>query len=595
MQHDEGRQAMKEGLATPVASRADSGQGTGENAAAFARGMDTVSASTRIGTTVARYRLETLLGRGGMSVVYLAEHIRLGRKVALKLLAAGLSDDGDYRERFIRESRRAAELDHPSIIPIFDAGEDNGQLYIAMRYVDGGDLKTLISREGPLNVGRTLFILEQVASALDAAHVHNLIHRDVKPSNILVAEPSDRAYLTDFGVVKHTASHGLTKTGLFIGTVDYAAPEQIEGLSLDGRTDVYALGAVLYECLAGHAPFEHGSELAVLHAHLSQRPPTLTDVRPDLPKALNRVIASAMAKSKEERQDSCHELLVEARRAVLQQERTTASVHLPAATVLPQRPGEGGAAQTTASTDASAPAVLASGPGGAGGSGANPKTGRRPFGSPRFVIALLVVLLTVAAAAAAFFATRSSSAAASGSSTGRHRESHSTPVPGSVQSLVPQQLWKDCTLQKTNVPGAMESAVCRPHVTSGSATTQWEISKFRNAAALDKAYDAALANARHGRSLSSNSGRCDGAGWAGEGLWRYPSGASADEVAGRRFCYFDGTENVIVWSHRSSEEAKPEPNTLMTASAGDSDQAQLFGWWRFWRTRIGEPADASES
>ena len=555
-----------------------------------------MSATTRVGTEVAGYRLEKVLGRGGMSVVYLAEHIRLGRKVALKLLAAGLSEDADYRARFIRESRRAAELDHPSIIPIFDAGEADGQLYIAMRYVDGGDLKTLIDREGPLNVGRTLFILEQVASALDVAHEHNLIHRDVKPSNILITEPSDRVFLTDFGVVKHTASHGLTKTGLFIGTIDYAAPEQIEGLSLDGRTDVYALGAVLYECLAGHAPFEHDSELAVLHAHLSQPPPTLTDTRPDLPKALNRVIASAMAKSKEERQDSCHELLVDARRAVLQQPRTTASVHLlpAAATLLPERCGEGGTAQSAAPSDASAPAVPASGPGGTGGS-SSPRRRTHLLGSPRFIIAVLAVLLAVAAGAAAFFATRSSSATASRSATGKHRESHSTPVPGSVQSLVPQQLWKDCTLEKTDVPGAVESAVCRPPVTSASSTTQWEISKLPNAAALDKAYNAALATARYDRSLSANSGRCDGAGWAGEGPWKYPSGPNSGELAGRRFCYFDGTQNVIVWSHRSSEEAKPEPNTLMTASAGVSDQAQLFGWWRLWRTRIGEPVATSES
>ena len=207
--------------------------------------------NTRIGTEIAGYRIESLLGRGGMSVVYLAEHVRLGRKVALKLLAPMLSDDESFRERFQRESRRAAELDHPNVVPIFDAGEADGQLFIAMRYIEGCDLKTLIRREGPLGVGRTLFILEQAADGLDAAHERNLIHRDVKPANILIAEPSEQVYLTDFGVVKHTASQGLTRTGFFIGTVDYAAPEQIEGLPVDARTDVYALGCVLYECLVG--------------------------------------------------------------------------------------------------------------------------------------------------------------------------------------------------------------------------------------------------------------------------------------------------------------------------------------------------------
>ena len=191
------------------------------------------SDGTRIGAEVAGYRIEALLGRGGMSVVYLAEHMRLGRKVALKLLSSVLSEDEGFRDRFVRESRRAAELDHPNIVPIYDAGEADGQLYIAMRYIQGCDLKTLIAREQRLSTGRALYILEQVASALDTAHDHDLIHRDVKPANILIAEPSEMVYLADFGVVKHTASRGLTRTGFFIGTVDYAAPEQIEGLPVD--------------------------------------------------------------------------------------------------------------------------------------------------------------------------------------------------------------------------------------------------------------------------------------------------------------------------------------------------------------------------
>jgi serine/threonine protein kinase len=205
-----------------------------------------MSDNTRIGATVAGYRIESLIGRGGMSIVYLAEHVRLGRQVALKLLAPSLSVDADFRERFSFESRRAAEIDHPNVVPIYDAGEADGQLYIAMRYIAGCDLKTLIRREGSLGVARTLFLLEQTADALDAAHERNLIHRDVKPANILVAEPADRVYLTDFGVVKHNGSQGLTKTGFVLGTIDYAAPEQIEGLPVDARTDVYALGCVLY-------------------------------------------------------------------------------------------------------------------------------------------------------------------------------------------------------------------------------------------------------------------------------------------------------------------------------------------------------------
>ncbi|MFQ5426057.1 MAG: serine/threonine-protein kinase, partial [Gaiellales bacterium] len=200
--------------------------------------------TTRLGTSVGGYRLESLLGRGGMSVVYLAEHAHLGRKVALKLLTASLSGDESFRERFERESQRAAALEHPNVIPIYDAGEINGELYIAMKYVRGSDLKALIAADAPMNVGRVLFLLEQAAAALDAAHEQELVHRDVKPANLLVEEAAERVYVSDFGVVKHASSPGVTKTGLFIGTADYAAPEQIEGLQVDARTDVYGLTCV---------------------------------------------------------------------------------------------------------------------------------------------------------------------------------------------------------------------------------------------------------------------------------------------------------------------------------------------------------------
>ncbi len=288
-----------------------------------------MSEATRIGAVLAGYRVESLLGRGGMSVVYLAEHVRLGRKVALKVLASPLAHDESFRERFTWESQRAAGLDHPNVIPIYDAGEidggdADGLLYIAMRYVDGSDLRSLLKREGRLGVGRTLYMIEQVASALDAAHDRDLIHRDVKPSNILIAEPSEHVYLTDFGVAKQTTAPDLTRTGIFVGTIEYAAPEQIEGLTLDRRTDVYALGCVLYECLAGRPPFEREAEVAVMHAHLTSPPPRLTDARPDLPKDLDRVIARAMAKSRDERFGSTPEL-IDAVHAVLRRSPAASS------------------------------------------------------------------------------------------------------------------------------------------------------------------------------------------------------------------------------------------------------------------------------
>jgi serine/threonine-protein kinase len=274
------------------------------------------SSGTRIGTEIAGFRIESVLGRGGMSVVYLAEQTRLGRKVALKILASGLIErDESFRDRFLQESHVAAGLDHPNIIPIFDAGEENGCLYIAMRYVEGRDLGQILEQEGPLGVGRTIFILDQVASALDAAHEHELVHRDVKPANVLLVGNSDRVYLTDFGVAKPTTSAGLTRTGFFIGTPDYSAPEQIEGREVDARTDVYALGAMLYSCLTGLAPFARDTEVAVLQAHLLEPPPKLKDQNPSLPRGLDRVIATAMAKSKDDRYPTCGDLLAAAEAA----------------------------------------------------------------------------------------------------------------------------------------------------------------------------------------------------------------------------------------------------------------------------------------
>jgi hypothetical protein len=267
----------------------------------------------RIGTEVAGYRILEPLGRGGTSVVYRAEHVRLGRAAALKLLTASLGE-ADFRERFLRESKLAASLDHPGIVPVYDAGEEDGLLYIAMACVDGSDLKTLLVREGRLPPRRTLRIVGQIASALDAAHARGLVHRDVKPANILVG-PGDRAYLSDFGVVKELASNGTTRTGSFVGTIEYSAPEQIEGGEVDARTDVYALACVLYECLVGTSPFHRSSDVATLNAHLHAPPPKLTKASPELPAALEPVLAKALSKSPLDRYATCGELVTEARAA----------------------------------------------------------------------------------------------------------------------------------------------------------------------------------------------------------------------------------------------------------------------------------------
>jgi len=266
-----------------------------------------------IGTELGGYRIEETLGRGGTSVVYRAEHVRLGRRAALKLLTPALGE-ADFSARFLRESQLAASLDHPSIVPVYDAGEHDGLLYIAMACIDGQDLRSLLAEEGRLPPRRALRIVGQIASALDAAHARGLVHRDVKPANILVGD-GDRAYLSDFGVVKEIAGNGTTRTGSFVGTTEYCAPEQIEGRAVDARTDVYALACVLYECLTGEPPFHRDSEVAILNAHLRAPPPKLVKAAPELPQALDQVIAKALSKSPLDRYASCGELVAAARAA----------------------------------------------------------------------------------------------------------------------------------------------------------------------------------------------------------------------------------------------------------------------------------------
>ena len=261
------------------------------------------------GSRIAGYLLEERIGQGGMAVVFRARDERLGRLVALKILAPALAGDGEFQRRFIRESRAAAAIDDPHIVPVFAAGEADGVLFIAMRYVAGGDAQSLLNREGPLPPGRVAAIISPVASALDAAHRAGLVHRDVKPSNMLMdVRPGrpDHVYLSDFGISKTAASTtGMTATGAVLGTLAYMSPEQIAGKPVDGRTDQYALACSAFELLAGVAPFERDEPTAMMFAHLSEPPPPLTSHRPDLPAAVDGVLSRALAKAPGDRYASC--------------------------------------------------------------------------------------------------------------------------------------------------------------------------------------------------------------------------------------------------------------------------------------------------
>ncbi len=406
----------------------------------------------RIGTLFAGYRIEAILGRGGMSIVYRAENPRLGNQVALKLLAPELTEDESFRERFVRESRGAASIVHPNIIPIYDAGDSEGVLYIAMRYVEGPDLRVLAKDPASLEPSRVARLVAQVGSALDAAHARGLVHRDVKPANILVeegAEGDDHAYLADFGLTKHLESRsGITGSGQFVGTIDYMAPEQIEGRQVDARADLYALGCVAFECLAGAPPYRRETEVAVLWAHMRDEPPLLSEARQGLPEAVDGVLAKALAKDPAERYSRCRDFVGDLRAALGEE-----GVPALATTRLERSPAESADPATRLADET---------PGGAGG-------GRRRLG--RVVPAVVGgVLLGAAIASSAFLVTRD------GSSKVVTKET-TVEAAGAdlLRPLIPPGIRGTCTEQGKLSPDFYLSVACRPR--GGADRVQYSLAR----------------------------------------------------------------------------------------------------------------------
>lgn len=267
-------------------------------------------AELRPGTEFAGCRIEAEVGRGGMGVIYRGTELQLGRPVALKLIAGDRAADPDFRARFEREARLTAAIDHPNVIPVYAAGEDGGTLYLVMRFVDGTDLRHLLRDQGPLPPRRADAIIAQVAAALDAAHAAGLVHRDVKPANVLLAAGArgEHAYLTDFGVVRLVdAETRVTDSGEFVGTVDFMAPEHLRGERTDARSDVYALGCVLYAALTGAPPFRRDSMPATISAHLHEPPPRPSATE-GVPAAMDAVVARALAKDPGDRFASAGDL-----------------------------------------------------------------------------------------------------------------------------------------------------------------------------------------------------------------------------------------------------------------------------------------------
>jgi serine/threonine protein kinase len=268
------------------------------------------------GRRLGHYRIDGVLGKGGMSVMYKATDVRLGRKVALKVIAEHLTEDPEFRERFVDEARNTSAIDHANVVPLYDFGEVDGLLFIAMRLVDGSDLASLI-KDGPLKPDRALALLGQVAEALDNLHERGLVHLDVKPANVLVTSRESAAehiYVADFGLTRRGATGHRTRGGDFLGSPTYAAPEHLRGEPVDGRTDAYSLACVLFACLAGRPPFQ-GTVPGVIQGHLNREPPALTEVV-SLPKAIDEVIRRGMAKSPKDRYKNCRELVSAARQAL---------------------------------------------------------------------------------------------------------------------------------------------------------------------------------------------------------------------------------------------------------------------------------------
>ena len=278
--------------------------------------MTDTTTDPHLGRVVAGYRIEQLIGRGGMGLVYRAEHLNLKRGAAIKLIAPDLAEAAGFRERFNREARIAAALQHPNIVTVYDAGEADGLLYLAMQHIQGSDLAAVLRTQGRLRPYRALDVCRQIAAALDAAHGQGLIHRDVKPANVLIEGRT--AFLTDFGLTKRVdgSRTQLTRTGDVVGTIHYVAPEQIEGGRVDARSDIYSLGCLVYHVLSGELPFARDTDVAVIYAHLSEEPPRLTSVRPDLPGGLDAVIAKALEKAPERRFQTCADLISAARSVI---------------------------------------------------------------------------------------------------------------------------------------------------------------------------------------------------------------------------------------------------------------------------------------
>lgn len=569
-----------------------------------------------VGEELAGYSLRRVVGQGGMSVVYEAEHPRLGSTVAVKVLASELAADDRFRDRFLRESQVVASLSHPNVIDIYDCGQVDDLLFIAMRYVAGPDLQALLREHPRLSVERTLLLIRQAARGLDAAHRAGVIHRDVKPANLLIehadGEP-DHVYLADFGLSKHALSRRGSVEEI-AGTVDYIAPEEIKGEAVDARTDLYSLACVMYQCLTGSVPFPRDLDAAVIWAHVEQQADPPSSLNPALPRALDDVLARALAKEPADRYATCRELV----------EAADAALTEPAAVRRPDRTS----ARVGSDPDAEVPGGwLQAGPQRSAWPAPEPRD--RRLGSRTLlaaigavvaacVIAAVVLLLSsngstsggsssgsrvadTGAGAPSHSSTMSHGSGMSkgsgmshGSSMSQTTSSHTSTMPHNAILAAITQLDEHSTLAKGLLPPstckAMSASMVRcthPHY----AVTAAQFQTFPSLKRLYAGYTARVRQLNGGR-FRSNFNNCITSKPYGERSWNHEmqhplnysvkqmaSGhVSEDDAAGRFFCGFDDGDYVLVWTQNAGH--------LLAELSGDP-HADAWNWWQRVHHEIG--------
>ncbi len=499
------------------------------------------------GTEFGGYRIERLLGAGGFCNVYLAEDLRpaLRRKVALKVLNPTLSADQKNRERFQRESLLAVELDdHPNIVGVLDAGEQEGQLYIAQRYIEGTDLGAQIESDGPVAPERMIEILTEIGAALDYAHEAGLVHRDVKPRNILIRDRDQRCFLADFGLTKRTASSdSLTGAGEFLGTFAYAAPEQLGGEAVDGRADLYALGCVLYEGLIGTPPFS-GDIHSMITAHLTKPPPPASGSRAELPPAIDAVITKAMAKAPADRYQTGAELAEAAARAL-----RSSGLPPPVVTPPPPVPAPPAPAPPPAPSPAPAP---------------TPAPAALPSARGRSKLPLLVggaVVLVLLVVGGMLLLGGGDDDGGSGedfSSRDRSTDPEEEAADDLLQSL-PAGFQRVCEPTDT-ADGAVATLACLPPTGADDVT----VSSFEGADARDADFAATLGDAAE---TPDPEGECLTDHYATH-EWNSDAG-----VSGQVACFLDdANEAVLVWT-------EDDHDFVATAHRADEQDGTLYNWW----------------